>query len=155
MVPGWIQGRVQGDFWKFELLSCCQNFIFDDKMLKYKYIVDSNPLMTFLKRNLKKMVPGWIQGWVLGEFGWISRKLNNFPEISQTPPKPSSTINVGRVTTVITFIVYSFVLCVPGWDFFSVLATQSETFNVPSRTHNSKLYLRISMIDVTYHQYQI
>ena len=49
-----------GDFWKIEHLSCCQNFIFDDKRLKYKYIVDSNPLITFLKRNLKKMVPGWI-----------------------------------------------------------------------------------------------
>ena len=39
-------------------LSCCQNFIFYDKRLEYKYVVNENPLITFLKKFLRKMVPG-------------------------------------------------------------------------------------------------
>ena len=41
----------------FFTLSCCQNFIIEDKSMKYEYIVEENSVIADLKTNLKKMVP--------------------------------------------------------------------------------------------------
>ena len=71
-------GGVWGDFWKIECLLCCSNLIFKDRGLKNKYIVDGNPLITFLKKKFDEDGPRPDLGLGLGEFGGNSGKLNVF-----------------------------------------------------------------------------
>ena len=70
-------GGVWGHFWKIEHLSCYQNFIFDDKRLKYKYIVDSKPLITFLQKYVKKWFQAGFRAGIRGSLGrGFLEKLN-------------------------------------------------------------------------------